>query len=204
MENSQKYIGYDYKRIVVRRKFEAAWVDGYSNFGWELEKSRPAIEQPVRGSLQVMLAPLALLPGSFFKDLVVEHESCDKVELHFKRDRKIQNKNKLNRLQFNMESTLNNMEEMEKTKTFGASVAAFVTGLVGTVSMAVSTFSYLASNIPGCIGFAVPGFIGWILSAVVYSVVKAKKKKKVVTELESKFDEMNDICLQAQELTANC
>ena len=199
-ENRKDYIGYDYKTIIVSKKFESAWVDSYDSFGWKLEKRRAAIEKPLWGPLQVMLAPLTLLPGSFFKNLVIEHESDDKVELHFKRDRKVQNKNELNRLGFEMESTLNSMERIEKYKTFSASVAAYVTGLLGTVFMAIATFGYLASEISVCIEFGIAGFVEWILAFVAYSIIKDKKAKKVVAEIENKFDELNDICMKAYEL----
>lgn len=203
LENSKKYIGYDYKTLIVSRKFESAWVDSYNSFGWELEKSSLAIEKPIWGTLRVLLAPLALLPRSFFKDLVVEHESGNKVELHFKRKRIIQNKNELNRLEFTMESTMNSMEQMERNKTFGASVAAYVTGLLGTVCMTMATLSYLASKISVCVEFAIAGFLGWIFAFVAYFVVKNIKEKKVATEIESKFNEVNNICEQAYLLAMN-
>lgn len=89
-----------------------------------MEKSQPAIEKHVWGPLRVMAAPLALLPGRFFKDMVQDHESKDKVELKLKRDKQIRNKNEQNRLQMTMEETLSEMEQMEATKTLGANMVA--------------------------------------------------------------------------------
>lgn len=200
MRENKEYIGYDYKTITVSKKYESSWVDNYDSFGWELVNSQPAVEKHVWGPLRVMLAPLAILPGGFFKDLVFDHESRSKMDLQLKRDRKIQNKNELNRLQLSMETVMNHIEQAEKTKTLSASVAGYVTGFLGTVCMAIATFGYLVNNIPVCIEFAISGFIGWIFSYVVYSVVMNKKAKKVVVEIENKFDEVNEICKKAYEL----
>ncbi len=203
METEKKYVGYDYKNVTVSRELESAWEDGYRNLGWEVEKSQPAVEKPAWGPLRVAAAPLALLPGSFFKDMVKEHESSDRMELKLKRDKQIQNKNELNRLQIKMEGTLNEMEHMEATKTLGASVGAYVAGLLGTVCMGISVFAYLGANLTVCAGFAVPGFIGWIMAFVLYHLLKGKKEKTVTQALAQKYEEMNEIFKQAYELRVN-
>ena len=172
MELRKDYIGYDYKTTIVSKKFESAWTDSYGSFGWRLERREPAMG----------------------------HKSSDKVELYFKRDRKIEHKNELNLLEFTMENTMSSVEHMEKNKTFSASVAGYVTGLLGTVFMAISTFAYLASEIAVCVEFGIAGFCAWVLAFVAYALMKDKKAKKVAAEIERKFDEVNDICIRAYEL----
>lgn len=200
MENAKQYIGYDYKEVIVSRKLEPVWRDGYANFGWELEKSQPAIEKHAWGPLRVMVAPLAVLPGKLFKNMVQDHESSEKAELRMKRNRKIKNKNELNRLQVSFETVLSEMERLEKSKTLGASVAAYIIGLLGTVCMALSTFCYLASNVAGCVGFAIPGFSGWIASYIAFVLIRNNREQTVNKEMEGKFDTVNDICMQAHEM----
>lgn len=200
MENEKKYTGYDYKDLVVSRKLEPVWRDSYNSFGWEVEEGRAARKKPVWGPLRVMAAPLALLPGSFFKNMVSGYESEDEMELRLKRDRQIQNKNELNRLQASMEGTLNEMEHMEETKTFGASAAAYAIGLVGTIFMGLSVFSYLAANLQACIVLAVPGFLGWLLPFAAYAVLKKRRERSVSEAMAGKFDELNTICMQAHAL----
>lgn len=197
----KKYIGYDYRDVTVSRKLESIWKDGYSSFGWKVEKSQPAIEKHVRGPLRVMAAPLALLPGRFFKDMVQDHESEDKVELKLKRDKQIRNRNELNRLQVTMEETLSEMEHMEATKTLGASVGAYVAGLLGTVCMGFAVFGYLGANMMACVGFAVPGFAGWIMAFVLYYLLKGRKEKSVAQAMEQKYEEVNNVFRQAYELS---
>lgn len=203
MENTKLYIGYDYKEVTVSKKFELAWKDSYTNLGWEIEKIQPAIEKHAWGPLRVMAAPLAILPGHIFKNMVQDHESASKVVLNMKRNRTIQNKNELNRLQVSLETTLNEMEYLQKAKTFEASIAAYIIGLFGTIFMAFAMFSYLASNLIGCVGFAIPAFIGWIVSYATYIVIKNKKETEINKEIDAKFDTINDICMQAHEY-ANC
>lgn len=200
MENAKQYMGYDYKEVTVSKKLESAWKDSYLNFGWELEMIQPAVEKGIWEQLRIMIAPLALLPKRFFKNMVLDHVSATKAELKMKRNRKIPNKNELNSLQVSLEATLNEMENLEKSKTLGASVAAYIIGLLGTVCMALSMFCYLASNITGCIGFAVPAFIGWMFSYVAYILIRNRREKIVDKEIETKFDTVNEICMQAHEL----
>lgn len=203
MENAKQYIGYDYKEMTVSKKFEPVWKDSYINFGWEIEKSQPAIEKHAWGPIRVMAAPLAILHGEMFKNMVEDHVSTNKVELKMKRDRKIQNRNELNRLQVSLDTTLNEMEHLEATKTYGASVVACIIGLIGTVCMAFSMFSYLASNMAGCVGFAIVAFVGWIMSYVSYILLKKKREAVVDKETEVKYDTINNICMQAHELVVN-
>ena len=201
MEIAKQYIGYDYKEVTVSKKLESAWKDSYFNFGWELEMIQPAVEKGIWEPLRIMIAPLALLPGQLFKSMVLEHVSTTKAELKMKRNRKIPNKNELNRLQVSLEAALNEMENLEKSKTHGASVAAYIIGLLSTVCMALSMFSYLASSIAGCIGFAVPAFIGWMFSYVAYILIRNRREKIVDKEIETKFDTVNEICMLAHELS---
>ncbi len=201
MEIAKQYIGYDYKEVTVSKKLESAWKDSYFNFGWELEMIQPAVEKGIWEPLRIMIAPLALLPGQLFKNMVLEHVSTTKAELKMKRNRKIPNKNELNRLQVSLEAALNEMENLEKSKTHGASVAAYIIGLLSTVCMALSMFSYLASSIAGCIGFAVPAFIGWMFSYVAYILIRNRREKIVDKEIETKFDTVNEICMLAHELS---
>lgn len=137
-----------------------------SSFGWKVEKSQPAIEKHVWGPLRVMATPLALLPGRFFKNMVQDHESRGKVERKLKRDKQIRNKNERNRLQVTMEETLSEMEHMEATQILGASVGAYVAGLLGTVCMGFAVFGYLGANMTAWVSSAVSVLFAVCLSGL--------------------------------------
>lgn len=192
----KKSITYEYKTLTVNRKLELQWQDGLEKFGWELVSSSPEKIKPVWGPFRIMLAPLSILPGPC-KNLVNGHDSQSSVELKLKRDKNLPNKNELNRLQGYFENTMNEMEHMERTKMVTAYIGSSVCGLLGTVFMTLSVFTVIAGNVIGCIGFAVPGFIAWVLGAALYYILKGRREKSIEKEYEQKYEIIDDICERA-------
>lgn len=45
MTNNQDFIAYEYLQQTVPVAFEAAFTDGYDNFGWQLDKRSVALNQ---------------------------------------------------------------------------------------------------------------------------------------------------------------
>lgn len=189
-------ITYEYKTVTVRRKLEFQWQEGYEKLGWELVKNTPEKIKPVWGPLRMLLAPLAILPGPF-KNMVNGHDSSEKVELKLRRNKDLENKNKLNRLQGYFENAMDELEEMERTKMAAAYVGSTICGLLGAACMALSVFSITSGNILGCIGFAVPGFATWILGGVLYFFLKRNREKAIAREYEQKYEAVTDICREA-------
>lgn len=200
MEKGKSYVGYEYKNVTVKKEMESVVSDGYKYFGWKLEKSTPTVVKHVWGPLRVMLAPLALLPGTPFGKMIQDHKSDTKVDLQLKRDKAITSKNELNRMQIQFEMLMEDIACLEETKTIGASVAAYIVGIAGTVFMGLSMFSYLADNLQACIILAVPGFLGWLLSAVVYKLMKGKRSKKIIPIVEEKYESATQLCEKAYSL----
>jgi hypothetical protein len=96
--------------------------------------------------------------------------------LKFKRDRKIRNKAELSRLQREFEAKVGEIENLERSKTSGAQAAALTVGLIGTAFVSGATFAFIYGNmIPLMIVLALPGFVLWGLSYLLYNKVKAKK-----------------------------
>lgn len=200
MEREKSYVGYEYKNVTTRKEMESVVTDGYINFGWRLEKSTPTVVKHIWGPIRVILAPLALLPGTPFGKMIQDHKSETKVDLHLKRNKAITSKNELNRLQIQFEKIIDGINSLEESKTIGASVAAYIVGIVGTVCMGLSTFSYLADNLQACIILAVPGFLGWILSAVVFKLMKNKRSNKVMSMIGEKYESATQLCEKAFSL----
>lgn len=171
--NSNPFIGYEYREINIDRSLESMYVDGYENFGWTLEN----ISHPTIGT--------------------------NTVAMKFKRDRKIRNKAELTRLQRQFDSCVNEISSMEKSKSNSASIIAYSVGLIGTAFMAGSTFAVVAEHIILCIILAVPAFIGWILPYFLYKSTYAKKALKVTPLIESKYDEIYEVCERANSLLGN-
>lgn len=168
--SENNFVGYEYKDLITKREMESVYVDGYRNFGWQMEASS-----------------------------VPEH-SLGTVCLKFKRDRKIINKAELTRLQRQFESCVGEIEGLERSKTTGASIAAFTIGIIGTAFMGLSTFSYLGGMLPLMIILAVPGFIGWIIPYFCYHAIRRSKGNKLSPLIEKKYDEIYAVCEKANTL----
>ncbi len=197
MENENKFVGYEYRGVTVEHGMESVWTDGYKNFGWKLEKSNPTIVKHIWGPIRVMIAPLAIFSGSPFLKMVHDHESETKVDLLFKRDKDIERKAEINRLQHQFENSAKEITRLEESKNTVATIAAYVGGAIGTAFMAGSVFSYLAGMMQLSVILAVPGFAGWILPYLLYKAVKRKKTKKVDPLIEKQYDTIYETCKKA-------
>lgn len=165
--SGKRFVGYEYREVSVPKYLASLCADSYPCFGWE-EDSNPAQGQHKSGY----------------------------VNLRFKRDHKITNKAELTRLQRHFDDCIKQLEALEKSKKSQPLLAALIIGLVGTVFMGLSTFAVTAQppNIPVCILFAIPGFVGWILPVFLYKKLAAAKGKKLTPLIEQKYSEIYDIC----------
>ena len=177
-ERAQKdYIGYEYKEIAAENNRISFLLDGYENFGWELDE-----RQMERGR---------------------EHSGASaKMVLQLKRNRKIINKMELTRLQRNFEACVNEIDKLEKKKTSVATMYALILGIIGTAFMAGSTFAVTAPS-PHyilCIILAIPGFLGWIFPYFLYKKVAGKQAERITPLIEAKYDEIYEICEKGNKL----
>jgi hypothetical protein len=115
--------------------------------------------------------------------------------LKFKRDRKIRNKAELARLQRQFESGVAEIESLERSKSSVAATVALTVGLAGTALLGGATFAFIYGNmIPLMIILALPGFVAWGLSYLLYGKVKSKKTADVEPIIDRKYDEIYEIC----------
>ena len=178
----QKFTGYEYKEIEAENGRISFLIDGYENFGWEVDENAAYVKE----------GHGAGRPGPQSKKSVV----------HLKRDRKIINKAELTRLQRNFEACIQEIDMLEKAKTSAASVIAITIGILGTAFMAGSTFAVTAEppHIILCMILAVPGFLGWILPYFVYHKVARTRTRKLTGMIEEKYDEIYEICEKGNKL----
>lgn len=160
--------GYDYKEIVVENSKMSQYIDGYNSFGWDFDDNQ-----------------------NF--DKVNEY---GKIKVRLKRDRKIMNKVELTRLERHFESCMNQIGQLEKSKTTQATAAALSIGIIGTAFMAGSVFAIV--NDPPliwlCILLAIPACLGWISPYFVYLRIRRRRMGIVEPFIEEKYDEMYEIC----------
>lgn len=173
-DKSNKFIGYEYKDVVVKREYVSLYTDGYEHFGWQLE-----------GTAHV-LHPVGA------------------ISLKFKRDRKIEHKSELVRLQREFDSAADEIDILERSKGLVASITAYAIGVIGTVFMGGSIFSIAyGNNIPLMIMLAIPGFTGWIVPYFLYARFRKNKTIKVTPLIDDKYDEIYEITKRANAFAAN-
>lgn len=176
--DERNYVGYEYKEIVADSSMVSLLLDGYENFGWEVNDSL------VNGNMGGK-------PGGSQKTLI-----------RMKRDRKILNKAELTRLQRNFEACIAQIQMLERRKTSTATAYAIILGVIGTAFMAGSTFAVTAQP-PYyilCILLAIPGFLGWIFPYFLYKKIVGKQTEKITPLIEAKYDEIYEICEKGNKL----
>lgn len=166
------FIGYEYKEVPVKKEMVSIYVDAYKNLGWILDQNG------------------------------ILNNRRNHIEIKIKRDKKILNKTELTRLQRNFEACMEEINQLEKSKTSAASAVAIAIGLLGTAFIALSTFA-VTHNPPlivPCILFAVPGFIGWGLPSFIYKIIVNRRTEKIMPMIEQKYDEVYGICEKGNHL----
>ncbi|MDD3367673.1 MAG: hypothetical protein PHP50_02125 [Lachnospiraceae bacterium] len=169
------YIGYEYKELVVEKKEVSFYLDGFENFGWEIDERQPEI---------------------------VESNKNGKTVIRLKRNRKIMNKAELTRLQRNFEDCMRQMNSLENSKTSLATAASLLLGILGTAFIAGSTFAVTHEPplILLCIILAIPGFMGWLAPIFIYKRLVLKKTNELAPMIEQKQDEIYEICEKGHKL----
>lgn len=177
-KQSKNFVGYEYKEVTAESSKASFLLDGYENFGWEMDENLP-------GNGSTRKAP-----------------NQNKIIIRLKRNRKIINKMELTRLQRNFEACVSEIEALEKSKTSSATMYALILALLGTAFMAGSVFAVTASSphIILCILLAIPGFLGWILPYFLYKRIVGKQTAKLTPLIEKKYDEIYEICEKGNKL----
>lgn len=175
----KEFVGYEYKEVITDKSKVSFLLDGYENFGWEVD-----------GNI-----------CKYYGENKTPQKQ-NKVILRLKRNRKIINKMELTRLQRNFESCVREIEVLEKSKTSAATMYALIIAVVGTAFMAGATFAVTAQppHVILCILLAIPGLIGWILPYFVYKKVLGNRTEKVTLLIEEKYDEIYEICEKGNRL----
>lgn len=168
--NENEFVGYEYKSMTISRELENIYRDGYESFGWIMDGAAEKVANPMS------------------------------VTLKFKRNRKLRNKVELTRLQRQFDAVAKEILALEHSKVTLPATIAYIIGIVGTAFMAGSVFAMLGGSIPLMIVLAIPGFAGWILPYFIYSMMQKKKTEQVTPLIDSKYDEIYDVCQKANNL----
>ncbi|SEW22169.1 hypothetical protein [[Clostridium] fimetarium] len=182
IKGSNAFVGYEYKEVITNKEKVSFQIDGYKNFGWEVDDN-------IKHNMSVNVP--RNIPSSY-----------GTVVLWLKRDRKIMNKMELTRLQRNFEFCIKEIIQLESSKTSTATMYAIIVGIIGTAFMAGSVFAVTAAPpmIVLSIILAIPAFAGWISPYYIYNMVVRKRAEKVSPLIEEKRDEVYEICEKGSKL----
>jgi hypothetical protein len=172
VNTEEQFIAYEYKNVIVPRDFENIYLDSLPNFGWQ---------------------PDGTVPFNSSRGIAA-------ISLNFKRDREIQNKPELSRLEQEFENNVHVIESLERSKESRAKIAAFILGITGMAFMAGSVFAYLAGMPPLMVILAIAGFLGLVFPYFCYRKVKVRRAKSVSPLIDEQYDTLYDVCEKAHEI----
>lgn len=172
INQGNNFIGMEYQDVTVSHDMQRVYIDGYPSFGWKYE-----------GRGLELTSPLSMT-------------------LKFKRDRKLRNKTEITRLQRQFDACVKDISTMEKSKTLLPATIAYIIGIVGTAFMAGSVFAFISGMTTLCIILAVPAFVGWVLPYFLFNTMRRKKIAEVTPLIDSKYDELYEVCEKAGALLA--
>lgn len=171
---NQNAITYDYKTVRTSRTMEAMLTDAYQNLGWELTNTTMA-----EGSL-------------------------NSVNVSFKRNRKIENKMELNKLQEKIDATLSNLTKLQSKKKSAGVPEGVTVGCIGaltfgggmSMALTLTGVGFMVGGIVlGVVGIGI-GLLGWLT----HNKIQKKKLSKIEPLIESEYDKLSDLCEQANNI----
>lgn len=187
MEDKKK-IQYEYLSINVKSKLEPMVMDTYENFGWKIISSSALTDKE----------------DYYINNIGTNGEKL--VNIKFKRDRKINNKEKLNILQKKCEEAFKKIDKLEKEPHSKGTMYALMVGLLGCVFLAISVFIISGEREIGIIDYVIStpigivGLVCWILAYFRYVKTKDKLEEKNRPIIENLNEEIYNACEEAQKL----
>lgn len=167
-------VTYDYKTIKVKREIETLVCDTYENLGWKLTNT-------------------SSVEGSIFY-----------VNLSFKRDRKIEGKVELLKLQEKADAIVSNIESLQSKRKSAGIAESLSVGIVGALVFGGGmSMTMLLKGVGFMIGGIALGLVGLAIAGVAYPIFKRVNKRKataITPILESEYDKLADICEEAQKV----
>lgn len=167
-------VTYDYKTIKVKRNIETLVCDTYECLGWELTNT-------------------SSFEGSLFY-----------INLSFKRNRKIENKIELLKLQDKVDNIIASIDNLQNKKKNAGKASALSVGIIGTLVFGGGmSMCMLLQGIGYLIGGIALGLVGAGICGLAYPLFKKINKRentKIDPLLENEFDKLSDLCEQAIKL----
>lgn len=129
----------------------------------------------------------------------------DGVTLSLKRDRKQTHKQELNKLERQAEDTFETLNGLQKSKTTGASIFAYIFGVVAALVFGggMCLVMLVQNSLPAMVGGIFLGIAGLALCGVnylIYSKMVAKKTKQVTPVIDQTEEKLANILEKGNDL----
>ena len=171
-KNSENFVGYEYKEVIVTREMEGVYADGYPSFGWKLDGITPSIG-------------FSTVSMKFKRDRKIKN----KAEL-----------SRLQR-QFEAGiSEIGSLERSKTTSAFISAMTIGLIG-TAFLAGATFAFLY-GGLIVLMVALSVPGFAGWLLPYMFYKKLTVKRNAAVMPLIENQYDAIYEVCEKGQALLA--
>lgn len=128
--------------------------------------------------------------------------------LSFKRDRKINHKHELNKLERQAEETFATINALNASKTLGARIFAYIFGVIATLVLGggMCMVMLTENNIPVFAGGVILGLAGIALCSVNYFIYKRiteKKVKQVLPVIDENEEKLANVLERGNGLLVN-
>lgn len=202
MNNNENFVAYEYKDITVRRDSAALYKDCLENFGWiPVEKHHAGYGSNVLHFSPANIAQHATAFANMTSGDSVD--AVDMVTLKFKRDRRLNNKRELEKLERQWEEALAAIHKLEKrnqAQTMGISLG---TGIIGTGFLALAVYNFIMANVVLGVVFAIIGMIGWGIGFFANRNLAKRKAAQSEAAVQAQLDLAYSACEQAHALLAS-
>lgn len=130
---------------------------------------------------------------------------ADTTAISFKRDRKIKHKAELSKLERQASETYEEIRQLEKSKTTGASVFGYTFGTASALIFGggMSLCLLKTSDIPSLVGGIFLGVVGAVLCGInylAYKKIAAKKTKQVLPVIDERQEKLANLLEKGNDL----
>jgi len=200
MSNKENFVGYEYKTVNATSDSAGMYIDCMENFGWSLVENDGYDVQDLLSNLNpVNLGRNIASAAQTFGETA---DAAPAMTLKFKRDRRIENKQQLDKLEREYEAALSAISKVERKNSAQTMGVSLGTGIIGAVFVGLAVYNFISSNVVLGVVFAVIGAIGWTIGF--FSNRKVGNKKSAQTEpyIQEQMNIVYDVCEKAHALLA--
>lgn len=171
-------VTYEYLSLNIQNDFEPMYTDFYESLGW---------------------IPLDTGKRDYY---INSNPKKNLVNIKFKRNRKIQNKEKLNDLQKQMEEIFAYIEKIEMKPHTKGTFWSMLVGIIGLGFMALSLNFSTGENmqIILTIIFSLLTILSWSIPPFLYKKIVADETEKLKIEIDKEHEKIYDICEKGKDI----